>query len=50
MMEFYTWELRFLWVIAQRVVVYLTDISGQPTGPIFKGQEPKKKAGHWLSF
>jgi hypothetical protein len=27
------------WVITQRVPAILTDVSGQPIGPIFKGQE-----------
>jgi len=33
-------------VITQQVVEFLTDVSGQPIGPIFKGQEPKNKAGN----
>jgi len=36
-----TFSLRsaLFWDIAQRIVVNLTDVSGQPIGPIFMGQE-----------
>jgi hypothetical protein len=33
------------WVIMQRAVVISYQCFGQPTGPIFKGQESNKKAG-----
>jgi hypothetical protein len=31
-----------LWVIERRVVVIFTDVSGQPVGPILKGQVVQK--------
>ena len=36
-------ETAIFWFVRLRVVVnFLTDVSGQPIGPIFKGQESKK--------
>ena len=35
------------WVITQRVVVIFGDVSGQPIGPIFKGQESKIFLDSW---
>jgi hypothetical protein len=31
----------FFWVVTQRVMKFLTDVSGQPIGPIVRGQEHK---------
>ena len=32
------------WAITQQEVVLITDVSGQPIGPIFRGQESKRKS------
>jgi hypothetical protein len=36
-------RIALVWVITQRVVVIYYDVSGQPTGPIFKGQQSKNR-------
>jgi hypothetical protein len=38
-----TLRTALFWVITQTVVVFLTNISGQPIGPNFSGQESKRK-------
>ena len=36
------------WVITQHVVI-VTNVSGQPIGPTFKGPESKNKAGFYFN-
>ena len=36
------------WVITQHVVI-VTNVSGQPIGPTFKGPEYKNKAGFYFN-
>jgi hypothetical protein len=38
------------WDITQRRVVIFTDVSGQPLGPIFKGQEVQEENLFFLDF
>ena len=41
-------RIALFWVITQRVAVIPYDVSGQNSGPFFKGQESKTKAGHLI--
>jgi len=45
----------FLWLVTECMLVIVTDILGQPVGPIFKGQAVKqewilKDGTNWMSW
>ena len=40
--------MALFWVVTQRVVVILTDVSGQYIDPIFRGQETSVRIYHYL--